>query len=108
MEILFVFTMCHLFGDYVLQSNFIANTKANNKYHLFVHCALYTLSFYLGMLLLNGVVCCILPLIFITHAIIDYWKCYVGHDRKSYIVDQVLHYAIVMFVTFIYYRLMYI
>ena len=33
---------CHLVGDYVLQSDFIAKTKGSNWYHLFVHCAMKT------------------------------------------------------------------
>ena len=37
--------LCHLFGDYVLQCDFIASTKGKNWYHLFVHCALYCLPF---------------------------------------------------------------
>ena len=32
--------MCHLIGDYVLQIDFIAKSKGDNWYHLFVHCAL--------------------------------------------------------------------
>ena len=32
--------LCHLIGDYVLQCDFIAQTKGKNWYHLFVHCAL--------------------------------------------------------------------
>lgn len=30
--------LCHLMGDYVLQCDFIAQTKGKNWYHLFVHC----------------------------------------------------------------------
>ena len=39
--------LCHLVGDYVLQLDFIAHTKGTNWYHLFVHCALYVLPFYI-------------------------------------------------------------
>lgn len=35
--------LCHLIGDYVLQIDRIADTKGTNMYHLFVHCALYSL-----------------------------------------------------------------
>ena len=31
---------CHLLGDYVLQTPFLAETKGRNRYHMFVHCAL--------------------------------------------------------------------
>ena len=37
--------LCHLIGDYVLQCDFIAQTKGKNWYHLFVHCALYCVPF---------------------------------------------------------------
>ena len=37
--------LCHLMGDYVLQCDFIAQTKGKNWYHLFVHCALYCVPF---------------------------------------------------------------
>lgn len=47
LENIFLIIMCHLIGDYVLQSDFIAKTKGENWYHLFVHCALYVLPFYL-------------------------------------------------------------
>ena len=36
---------CRLLGDYVLQSDFIANSKGNNMFHLFVHCILYCVLF---------------------------------------------------------------
>ena len=44
-HLIIILIMCHLFVDYVLQSNFIAQTKGDNIYHLIVHCALYTLPF---------------------------------------------------------------
>ena len=37
---------CHLLGDYVLQTPFLAETKGKNRYHMFVHCALYCFPFY--------------------------------------------------------------
>lgn len=42
-EKIVILIMCHLIGDYVLQIDFIAKTKGQNLYHLFVHCALYCL-----------------------------------------------------------------
>ena len=44
-EIICKIILCHLFGDYVLQCDYIAKSKGDNWYHLFVHCALYTLPF---------------------------------------------------------------
>ena len=38
---------CHLLGDYVLQTPFLAETKGRNWYHMFAHCTLYSLPFYI-------------------------------------------------------------
>ena len=79
--------LCHLMGDYVLQCDFIAQTKGNNWYHLFVHCALYTLPF--------GVVYGFVwqtILVFITHIFIDVLKA--RYKKITYTTDQILHYVV--------------
>ena len=86
-QLLVTLVMCHLVGDYVLQSNFIASTKGENAYHLFVHCALYTLPF----LIVFGFTWHAF-IIFTTHIIIDPLKA--KYHKLSYLEDQVLHYAI--------------
>lgn len=45
---------CHLFGDYVLQPPYLAETKGQNGYHIFVHCTLYTVLSSLIFLLWSG------------------------------------------------------
>lgn len=45
-EKIFLIVLAHLIGDYVLQSDFIATTKGENWYHLFVHSILYVVPFY--------------------------------------------------------------
>ena len=35
----------HMVGDYVLQTDYLAKTKGDNWWHLFVHCVLYSLPF---------------------------------------------------------------
>ena len=82
-------TMCHLVGDYVLQSDFIAKTKGNNWYHLLVHCGLYILPFYLyfGM---NWQ----LFILFISHIIIDPLKA--RWNKITYVQDQMLHYLVAL------------
>lgn len=76
--------MCHFMGDYVLQSDFIANTKGKNWYHLVVHCALYTLPF---------IICFGLDwrcaVIFLTHIPIDALKA--RYHKITYTQDQLLH-----------------
>lgn len=39
-EKILVLVFCHLIGDYVLQCDFIAKTKGENRYHMLVHCLL--------------------------------------------------------------------
>ena len=81
---------CHLIGDYVLQSDFLATTKGKNWYHLIVHCALYCMPFtvvfgitwHIGVLLA-------------THIVVDAMKARYG--VLSYIGDQAFHYLILLF-----------
>lgn len=86
---LILLIMCHLVGDYVLQSNFIASTKGKNWYHLFVHCILYTVPF----LIVFGWTWQLL-IIFLTHMIIDPLKARYG--KITYVQDQILHYVITL------------
>lgn len=88
-EILLKLLFCHLVGDYVLQSDFIAKTKGENWYHLFIHCTLYCLPFYLVF----GATWH-LTVIFITHVIIDPMKA--RYNKISYPQDQVMHYLVAL------------
>lgn len=80
---------CHLIGDYVLQSDFIANTKKDNWYHLIVHCTLYTLPFYVCFGLVWQ-----LPVLLASHIVIDALKA--RYKKLSYSQDQLLHYLILL------------
>lgn len=86
-EALLKVIFCHLMGDYVLQLDIIANTKGKNWYHLFVHCALYCLPFYIAFGYKWQLI-----VIFVTHIIIDALKA--RYKVLSYTMDQVLHYVI--------------
>lgn len=79
-------SFCHLVGDYVLQSDFLAKTKGENWYHLLVHCILYCLPFYLifGFSWKIG-------LIFIVHIIVDSLKA--RYKVINYTTDQMIHYV---------------
>jgi len=79
---------CHVIGDYVLQNDFIAKTKGSNLYHLFVHCVLYCLPFYI----LYGINVKLFVL-FITHAVIDILKA--RYNKINYLTDQLLHYIVI-------------
>ena len=85
LEKIMLLIMCHMIGDYVLQSDFIARTKGKNWYHLFVHCVLYIVPFYICF----GFVWQ-LAVIFIVHLIIDPLKA--RYNKMNYWQDQVGHY----------------
>ena len=82
-----ILVMCHLVGDYVLQTRFVAESKGQNWYHMFVHCVLYCVPF----AFMFGITWQ-LAVIFGTHMIIDPLKARWG--KINYPIDQVLHYLI--------------
>ena len=84
-EKILVLIFCHLIGDYVLQCDFIARTKGENWYHMFAHCLLYCVPFYLvfGVTWQLGV-------ILLMHCIVDPLKA--RFNKISYTTDQVIHY----------------
>lgn len=84
---LLLLVMCHLVGDYVLQNDFIAKTKGNNMYHLFVHCILYCLPF---MFILEQ--SWQLQFLVVTHVVIDATKA--TFNKITYSQDQILHYLV--------------
>ena len=74
---------CHFFGDYVLQIDFIAKTKASNPWHMLAHCVLYTVPF--------AVVFGIdwrIWWVLLTHLAIDELK---ANGRIGYVLDQAGH-----------------
>lgn len=80
---------CHLLGDYVLQTPFLAETKGRNWYHMFAHCTLYSLPFYI-FFGLNWQ----LAVLFFSHLCIDTAKA--RYQKISYVADQALHYCILL------------
>ncbi len=81
--------ICHLIGDYVLQSEFLAKTKGDNYYHLWIHCMLYTVPF----MIVFGFDPMIFCIILLTHFVIDIFKA--RYKLINYIWDQILHYIII-------------
>lgn len=77
--------LCHLIGDYVLQTDFLAKTKGMNWYHLFVHCSLYVVPFII-VFGLNWKIF----FLFIAHMIVDPLKA--RWNKTTYVQDQVIHY----------------
>ena len=86
-ETIFKLVLCHLLGDYFFQSPFLADTKGKNWYHLWIHCMLYILPFYL----IFGWTWQ-LAVIGILHFPIDALKARWG--KISYTTDQILHYLL--------------
>lgn len=84
--------LCHLIGDYVLQSDFIASTKGKNWYHLIVHCALYCVPF----VVVFGPTWHI-PVLFVSHIIVDNAKARYG--MLTYTLDQVCHYIVLLYLS---------
>jgi len=91
----------HMFGDYAFQSQYIAETKKKNLYHLIVHCWIYTFCIWVALALLNKMNWHIILTIFGTHFIIDYLKGRFSDKlgEKAYFLDQVLHYAIILVIS---------
>lgn len=84
LERIYILLAFHFLGDYVLQTDFLAKTKATNYWHLIAHCVLYTLPFYLYFGFSYKIIG-----VFISHLIIDYLKT--RKDGISYLLDQTLH-----------------
>ena len=91
MENFFILLLCHLVGDYVLQGDFIAKTKGENWYHLFVHSTLYALPFYIWLGFTPAI-----AVIFSTHFIVDALKA--RYEKINYLTDQLLHYFVLILI----------
>lgn len=78
----------HMVGDYVLQTDYLAKTKGDNWWHLFVHCVLYSLPFAVAF----GIDWRITALL-TTHMVIDALKA--REHVIGYVHDQIAHLLIV-------------
>ena len=94
-EFLMWLVLCHLIGDYVLQSDYIATTRGKNWYHLFVHSALYCVpfAFLFTYLAVPGYITEI-GYLFISHFILDMAKA--RYDVISIVEDQAIHYVLLV------------
>lgn len=61
-----LFLMCHLVGDFILQSDWMAMNKNKSTLHCLIHCLIYTACFIILTLSWKA-----LLFIFVTHFIID-------------------------------------
>lgn len=83
--------LCHLFGDYVFQNHWMANTKTSSSAAALLHASIYALPFLL--LTLNWKV---LLVIWATHFIIDrfrlarYWVDFYGVGKSGRVLAFVM------------------
>lgn len=89
LKMIFVLLSCHFVGDYLLQIDYLAKTKATNLYHMVIHCFLYCLPF----AIMFGYDYRIYVLL-ISHFIVDNLKA--KYNSISYLADQVLHLIILI------------
>ncbi len=87
--LLYKLAVCHMLGDYVLQSDFLAKTKGKSWWHLVIHCVLYALPFAVAF----GTDYRICWLI-LSHVLIDAMKA--RWQAISYASDQVAHVAVML------------
>ena len=88
-EKIFLIVLCHAVGDYLFQTDFLAKTKGTNWYHLFLHCMMYSIPFYLVFGWRWQV-----ALVTIGHFLIDMLKA--RYSKIAYWQDQAMHYILAM------------
>ena len=81
--------ICHLLGDYVLQSDYLASNKGKNWYCLTVHSILYCVPFVVSFGLDWRA-----SVIFIVHMIVDSLKA--RWNKIDLTTDQMIHYLIAL------------
>lgn len=89
MKTVFILLASHFIGDYVLQTDFLAKTKGDNIWHLFIHSVLYSLPFMIAFGF-NWKVSFIIG----THIVIDALKA--RYKVINYVTDQVLHLVVLV------------
>lgn len=83
----------HLIGDFFLQPDCIAKKKGDSLVSLSVHSLINALSVYI--ILGEFTLWWILPVVFVTHFIIDYAKSHWTSDNvKWFLVDQAMHISV--------------
>ena len=103
-NLLLIIIFAHMFGDYFMQTNYLAMNKGKDNYILLVHCFLYGLGVY-AVLLLFGLNLSIIDLLLVVvlHVPIDYLKArgitpkYLGNE-VALLIDQFIHYITLFFV----------
>jgi hypothetical protein len=103
-DILFFLLLGHVFGDYALQTDYMAKTKGTSKKVLSLHVLVYTLTigafWWIGKLLAKSpdfpasIDILVLVALYVQHWLQDYIKTTKANGSKqSFFVDQALHIA---------------
>ncbi len=100
--------MGHLVGDYLLQSNWMAMTKAKNWLALVTHSIIYTVTIFLFSLFAGGIGIIAVLIVFIAHIILDqrrlvrWWLTNINKSPDIFwlqvMVDQTFHLLILFLI----------
>lgn len=93
-HILLKLVLAHLIVDFVLQTNLIVRKKKEKKilYHM-THSLMQAIVAYAIVGLWSTWI--ILPVIFLTHISIDFWKITNKDKLSSFMIDQILHLTVI-------------
>ena len=65
--------LCHLYGDFVLQNNYLANEKVKNTRQGYFACLLHTVLYHIPFVLIDASLPA-LAVMFLTHFLIDKYR----------------------------------
>lgn len=99
LSVLLRLLISHLLTDFVFQPSSWVNDRKKRKYRsvkLYLHALVTAVTAYI----LTGIWAAwwLLPGIFITHLLIDIWKSYQASRLKYFVIDQLLHLAVILVV----------
>lgn len=107
--------IAHILGDFTFQGDSLSNKKKKGKKAFFLHCGVYTLCIFSGVLFFSSTIITLFKItliIGISHAVIDYGKIVLEEkvlsNRKGnsfqpvfiFLLDQMLHILIITIVTY--------
>lgn len=112
MSVILVMFLMHFLADFPLQGPFLANNKAKSKYLLLVHSFIWAMLVCIPLVTIGTYKTWMLVFLFVTHILIDYWKCTTFRDefsvrrvlgisisgRQAFLIDQLLHAGTILIV----------
>lgn len=81
--------MCHIVGDYLFQTDYMAREKGKDWYILFVHCVCYCVPFAIVFGIDHRIVWLIL-----SHFAVDALKA--RYKQFGIVMDQILHFIVAL------------